>query len=368
MKREKSIVIMSILMLTFLIINIVPKNQIIMSEKNYDNGVQPRSSAALSIFFGTNSTNATAINADEYYETSQVATLYAKIQLIAGFIYFFDTENTNILCLYRDSGFSDEIKSSLEHSSQTFDFDDHIYISFAPKISGFFYFNFTFSNLGSCYVGVFKASTYSTSDLQEGITLQSNNDDWGGCAIYFTAPDATNCVEADQIELYLRQVFLWEQIDLNSDQAYNGSEMDIEEYYPEDPVASKFQESMLINPGKGFLVMVREEIEIKIELSLCFPPVVIIIVLSIIGAIGVIGFIIYKKKNSSYGRYIGNRSTPSSSKGSGFRCKDCGATTDTKQTAEYLRETLGYSASAFMNISAPTKCGNCGSKSIKKIY
>jgi len=46
-----------------------------------------------------------------------------------------------------------------------------------------------------------------------------------------------------------------------------------------------------------------------------------------------------------------------------YRCKSCGATTDTDATAR----ALGYSAGTKISFTAPLKCGNCGSSNISEV-
>lgn len=50
-----------------------------------------------------------------------------------------------------------------------------------------------------------------------------------------------------------------------------------------------------------------------------------------------------------------------------YRCRSCGATTDTEATARGLRESLGYGPGTNVALIAPQKCDVCGSPDIAEV-
>ena len=50
-----------------------------------------------------------------------------------------------------------------------------------------------------------------------------------------------------------------------------------------------------------------------------------------------------------------------------YRCRSCGATTDTEATARALRESLGYGPGTNVALVAPQKCDVCGSSDIAEV-
>lgn len=254
-------------------------------KNEYRNDLNLKPSLPITKTFGESSENSTSVNIDGYYATTQAnKDLYIKADLEAGEIYYIYTEyRVNYLYLFRDSAFSDEIESITGANP----------ICFAPNMDNAYYIKWSVgayvSGIGHL-IGVFKAVKYSASDVQNGVSVSFNDDDWARSVIYFKSPDSSTCNEDHDIEITApSSVNSFFQIDENSGDAFNVNEM-----------GQDLREHIFNNDQKSYLLIFNTQGTFKItvpEPSFGFTPIeidwglilnIVIIIGSIICIVGII--------------------------------------------------------------------------------
>ena len=254
-------------------------------KNEYKSDLNLKSSVPITKTFGDSSESPTSVNIDGYYATTQEnKDLYIKVDLEAGEIYYIYTEyRVNYLYLFSDSAFSDEIESITGANP----------ICFAPNTDSAYYIKWGVGAYVSGFghlIGVFKAVKYSASDVQNGVSITFNDDDWARSVIYFKSPNSSTCNEDHDIEITApSSVHSFFQIDENSGDAFNVNEM-----------GQDLREHIFNNDQKSYLLIFYTQGTFKItvpEPSFSFTPIeidwglilnIVIIIGSIIGIVGII--------------------------------------------------------------------------------
>lgn len=241
----------------FIIFNILGSSllfQIISCDHINDRVRNPKASVVTLFEFSTLYTNPSRINLDEYYlaDNPDDDTLFIVITLNAGDLYVIYCEGfIDYFYIYEDAGYVTEIESS--------DCPSTGYLCFAPSTTKDYYIKLEIAQTPlDKKIGIFKAVKLSEAQIETGVSVNFNDDDWGWGLIYFTMLDTSGCTDqGDMVVTHPDIIVVYQRIEANSGDSHNHNGMDVGTVFMED--------DMYINSGMGFLAFYQGEGTFKVE-------------------------------------------------------------------------------------------------------